>query len=248
VTVLQSNVVPHVHRLGSPFVNWYAVEDGDRLTVVDAGLRRFATGLERDLHELGHRPEDVEAVVLTHSDADHTGVATVLREAGATIYVHGYDQSTLAAPGPKGGDARPWNVLPALRHPQAWRTMLAMVRGGAARPEGIEGVEIVAHGDVLDVPGRPKVIHTPGHTPGHVAVLFEDRGALFVGDALCTWSPLTGRRGPRLMPEPLNVSNAEARESVRRIGALDAEVALPGHGEPWHGPPATLARHVADAA
>jgi glyoxylase-like metal-dependent hydrolase (beta-lactamase superfamily II) len=248
VTVLQANVVPHVHRLGSPVVNWYAVEDGDRLTVVDAGVPRFAADLEHDLHMLGHRPEDVEAVLLTHSDANHTGIAPALRDAGATIYIHGYDEPTLASPGPKGGDARPHKALPALRHPQAWRTIAALVRGGGARPKRIEGVEVLADDDALDVPGRPRVIHTPGHTPGHVAFLFEDRGALFVGDALCTWSPLTGKRGPRLMPGPLNVSNSEARESVRRIGALDAKVALPGHGEPWHGPPATLARRVADAA
>jgi glyoxylase-like metal-dependent hydrolase (beta-lactamase superfamily II) len=248
VTVLQANVVPHVHRLGNPLVNWYLVEDGDRLTAIDAGLPRFAKELERDLHELGHRVEDVDAVVLTHSDADHTGVAPALREAGATISIHGYDQATLASPGPKGGEARPQNAITALRHPQAWRTIVAMVGGGGARPAAIEGPEIVADGDVLDVPGRPRVIHTPGHTPGHVAFLFEDRGALFVGDALCTWSPLTGKRGPQPMPGPLNVSNAEAGESVRRIGALEAKVALPGHGEPWHGPPATLARRVADAA
>jgi len=123
-----------------------------------------------------------------------------------------------------------------------------MARGGGAGPAAIEGPEIVSDGNVLDVPGRPKVIHTPGHTPGHVAFLFEDSGALFAGDAVCTWNPLTGKRGPQLMPRPLNVSNAEAHESVRRIGGLTAKVTLPGHGEPWHGPPATLAQRALDAA
>jgi glyoxylase-like metal-dependent hydrolase (beta-lactamase superfamily II) len=248
VSVLQTNVVPRVHRLGSPFVNWYVVEDGNRLTAVDAGLPGFATDLERDLHELGHRPEAVEAVVLTHSDADHTGMAKALREAGAVIYIHGYDQGTLASPGPKGGDARPQRVVPHLRYPQAWRTMVGMVRGGGARPAALEGPEIVSDGDELDIPGRPRVVHTPGHTPGHCAFVFDDRAALFAGDAVCTWNPLTGRRGPQLLPRPLNVSNAEAQESVQRIGGLAAKVTLPGHGEPWHGAPATLAQRALDAA
>jgi glyoxylase-like metal-dependent hydrolase (beta-lactamase superfamily II) len=248
VTVIQANVVPHVHRLGAPIVNWYLVEDGDRLTAVDSGLPGFAGDLERDLHALGHRPGDVEAVLLTHSDADHTGVAAALRDAGARVCIHGYDQATLAKPGPKGGDARPVNALVELWRPQAWQTMFAMARGGGLRPTALEGPEIVSDGDELDVPGRPRVVHTPGHTPGHCAFVFEDRGALFAGDAVCTWNPLTGKRGPQLLPRPLNVSNAEARESMRRIGGLAAKVTLPGHGEPWHGPPATLAQRALDAA
>ena len=220
MSVLQTNVVPRVHRLGSPFVNWYVVEDGNRLTVVDAGLPRFATDLERDLHELGHRPEDVEAVVLTHSDADHTGVATALREAGATVYVHGYDQGTLASPGPKGGEARPQTVVPHLRHPQAWRTMVAMARGGGARPAAIEGPEIVSDGDVLDVPGRPKVIHTPGHTPGQVAVYVPDERVVFTGDTVfseCqTW----------LMTSDID----QWVGALDLIAGLDVDTVVPGHG------------------
>ncbi len=139
MSVLQANVVPHVHRLGSSLVNWYVVADGDRLTVVDAGLPRFTRELERDLHELGHRTGDVEAVLLTHSDADHTGVAAALRDAGARVYIHGYDQETLARPGPKGGDARMGNVVRQLWRPQAWRTLGHMARRGGGRPRGSRG-------------------------------------------------------------------------------------------------------------
>lgn len=248
MTVIQANVVPRVHRLGSSLVNWYLVEDGDRLTAVDAGLPRFAGDLERDLHEFGHRPEDVEAVLLTHSDADHTGVAGVLRDAGARVYIHGYDQATLARPGPKGGDARMANVVRELWRPQAWRTLAHMARGGGGRPTKLEGPELVTDGDVLDVPGCPRVAHTPGHTPGHCAFVFADRGALIVGDAVCTFNPLSGRRGPQALPRALNVSTAEALASLGRLAEQDAKVTLPGHGEPWHGPPATLVQRARESA
>jgi glyoxylase-like metal-dependent hydrolase (beta-lactamase superfamily II) len=93
--------------------------------------------------------------------------------------------------------------------------------------------------EVLGVPGRPRVVHTPGHTPGHCAFHFEAHGALFVGDAMCTWNPLTGERRPQLMPpRGFNVSNATARESLGRIEGIEAEVLLVGHGEPWHDGPA----------
>ena len=82
------------------------------------------------------------------------------------------------------------------------------------------------------------MIHTPGHTPGHSAILFERHGALFAGDALCTWNPVTGRLGAQRFPSALNVSNAQALESLNRIEGLEAQVVLPGHGEPWGDSPA----------
>ena len=93
-------------------------------------------------------------------------------------------------------------------------------------------------GAVLDVPGRPRAVATPGHTPGHCAIHFEQHGALFAGDALCTWNPLTGRIGAQLMPSAFNVDNAQALESLARLEGLDAQVTLPGHGEPWRERPA----------
>jgi glyoxylase-like metal-dependent hydrolase (beta-lactamase superfamily II) len=249
MAVMQTNVVPKVHRLGTSVVNWYLVEDGERLTAIDAGLPKFAQELERDLHDLGHRVEDVEAVLLTHSDSDHTGVALALRDAGATVFIHGSDQPTLENPGPKSGDARPVEFMRNLWHPTFLRTVIAFTRGGAARPRKLEGPELIADGDVLDVPGRPRVIHTPGHTPGHCAFLFEDRGALFTGDEVATWNIVSGRRGPQLMPHGTNVSDLEVRSSLDRLAPLEGvKAALPGHGEPWHGPAQTLVERARNAA
>jgi glyoxylase-like metal-dependent hydrolase (beta-lactamase superfamily II) len=249
MAVMQTNVVPKVHRLGNPVVNWYLVEEGERLTAIDAGLPKFAQELERDLHELGHRVEDVEAVLLTHSDSDHTGVASALRDAGATVLIHGSDRATLENPGPKTGDARPVEFMRNLWHPTFLRTVIAFTRGGAARPSKLEQPELIADGDVLDVPGRPRVIHTPGHTPGHCAFLFEDRGALFTGDEVATWNIVSGRRGPQLMPHGTNVSDLEVRSSLDRLAPLEGvKAALPGHGEPWHGPAQTLVERARNAA
>jgi hypothetical protein len=69
------------------------------------------------------------------------------------------------------------------------------------------------------------------------------------GDEVATWNIVTGRRGPQLMPHGTNVSDAEVRTSLDRIASLEGvKVALPGHGEPWHGPAATLAQRARDSA
>lgn len=114
-----------------------------------------------------------------------------------------------------------------------------MARAGGARPPKIEGAETFADGDLLDVPGRPRVVHTPGHTAGHCVLLFESHRALFTGDELCTRNPITGVVGPQLMPRFTNVSNDQCVESLVVIEPLEAELLLPGHGEPWRGTPAT---------
>jgi glyoxylase-like metal-dependent hydrolase (beta-lactamase superfamily II) len=228
-----------LYGLGSEVVNWYLVEDGGRLTAVDAGLPKFRETLEADLQAIGHSPGDVEAVVLTHSDSDHTGVAATMRDAGARVLIHTADDGTLRKPGPKTGDAAPARALRQLAwRPRFWKVMGHMTRAGGAKPPKIEGADTFADGDVLDVPGRPRAVHTPGHTDGHCALLFEDMRTLFVGDSLCTWNMFTGRLGPQLMPKQTNVSTSQARESLAAIEPLDASLLLPGHGEPWHGTPA----------
>ena len=223
-----------MHRLGSWFVNWYVVEDEGRLTVVDAGLPGFKGTLESDLASLGFGLGDVDAVILTHSDADHTGVARALHEAGARVLIHSADEPALRKPGPKSGDASPIKIVPDLWRPSLLRVVVSVISAGGGRPTKVEDAETFGDGDVLDVPGHPRAVPTPGHTAGHCVFHFTDHGALFVGDAMCAYNPVNGRRGPQLMPHAMNESNALAAESLDAIAPLEAEVLLFGHGEPWH--------------
>ena len=75
-------------------------------------------------------------------------------------------------------------------------------------------------------------------------LLGRESGALLVGDLLCTWHPLLGRRGPQILPAAFNVSSAQVLESLTRIETISANVTLPGHGEPWTDAPAEAARRA----
>ena len=88
-------------------------------------------------------------------------------------------------------------------------------------------------GEVLDVPGSPRVVHAPGYTGGSAAILLEDRGILFTGDVLCTHNAYTGRVGPQIMPSGLNADTPQALASLANLTGIKADVLLPGHGEPW---------------
>lgn len=231
-----SKLTEGVVRLGTPMVNWYLVADDSGVTVVDAGLPRYRPQLEPGLELLGRPVSDVRAIVLTHSDGDHLGVAEQLRsELAVPVYVHPDDEATALKPTAKRTDG---SFLPHLASPTAYRLLWHLGRNGGARPPAIGRVATYEpEGGEVDVPGRPKVIPTPGHTPGHVALHFPSHRAVFVGDALCTWNPMSGRRGAQLFPRALNVDSRRAAESLRRIETLEADLVLPGHGEPWTGGP-----------
>jgi glyoxylase-like metal-dependent hydrolase (beta-lactamase superfamily II) len=235
-----TEVAPRVHRLGTPLINWYVVEDEGALTVIDAGMPAHRPMLDELLSRLGHSLTDVAAVVLTHPHVDHIGIAERLRtEAGAPVFVHAADEA-LARGGKQPKRER--STLPYLRHPMAWQLLLELSRSGGTRLRPVAHVVTFGDGDVLDVPGRPRAVHTPGHTPGHCAFHLPEHEAVLVGDALCALNPLTGRKGPQLMPAAFSVSSAEALESLARIEALDG-VLLFGHGEPWRdGAAAAVAR------
>src|SRR3954453_1802062 len=86
-----THVAPGVHRLSSVSTNWYLVEDGGRLTVLDAGFPRDWREFVSALSRLGHPPADGEAVLITHPHRDHAGNAERLRTSGARVLSHPAD-------------------------------------------------------------------------------------------------------------------------------------------------------------
>ena len=234
-----TQVAEGVHRLGSRLINYYLVEDGDALTLIDAGIPGYRRDLDSTLAALGRSPGDIQAIVLTHAHADHIGIAEKLRaEAGVPVYVHRADEELAHT---RKEPKRERSFLPYLRHGAALGLIAHMAHNGF--PPKIAEVTTFGDRDILDVPGRPVAIPTPGHTEGHVSIHLPDRGVLFAGDALNSRNPMTGRMGPQIMPGCVNLSSAQALESLSNIESLDAGMLLFGHGEPWtDGTAAAVAR------
>ena len=239
-----AEVGPGVHRFGDGIVNAYALSDGDEVTLVDAGFPRSMDALVDALGRAGHQPADVTTVLITHGHIDHMGTARRWqRDHAARVHAHPDELARLQ--GRRAG-GRPAGLalaaLPSLWRRHTWRFLLHGLRHGLLRPDWLEEIEVTNDDEQLDVPGRPRAIATPGHTEGHLAFHLPDAGMVLTGDALTTVNVLSGERGPQV--EALTVDRAAADRSLERVAALDVEVLLPGHGEPWRGP-----AHVAvDAA
>ena len=56
---------------------------------------------------------------------------------------------------------------------------------------------------------------------------------MLTGDVMATENPLTGRIGPQIMPDGLNEDGAQALASLDALLGIDADLLLPGHGDPW---------------
>jgi glyoxylase-like metal-dependent hydrolase (beta-lactamase superfamily II) len=235
-------VADGVRRYDDGIVNWYLIEDGDRLAVVDAGFPPDWSMLTTSLGTLGRRVSDVEAVILTHAHVDHIGFAErARREAGATVYVHEDDAKLAGDPKTIAKSER--SPLRYLNHAATRNLMLHATRARAPLSKGIKELRRFTDGEILeDVPGRPHAVHTPGHTDGHTAFHLPDRRVVFAGDAIVTRNPYTGETGPRIVSRAATRDTEQALASLDRFDELDANVMLCGHGDPWRGSPAEAAR------
>ncbi|MFK0173656.1 MBL fold metallo-hydrolase [Streptomyces sp. NPDC090306] len=240
-------VAPGVDRLGDDIVNFYLVEEPDGLVLVDAGLPAHLKQLRTHLAGSGRSLTDIRAVLLTHGHPDHTGLAHTLQQAGADIWVHQSDAAILRD-GPRSAlrHAKPErSALPyLLRRPAAITTPLHLARTGAFTAPATPGVRVFGTGQRLnEVPGAPRPVLLPGHTPGSTGYLFPDRGLLFTGDALVTHDGLTGHTGPTLVCRGFTHDSHTALTSLDRIDELTgATLLLPGHGQPVTGDPRTATR------
>lgn len=235
-------LAPSLHRIGSDLVNSYLVEGESGILVVDTGMPGNWADLQAELATMGRTITDIRGVVLTHGDVDHIGFAERLRrDHGVPIHVHEAD-----APRARGEEKKPnvpWG-------PRKLGPLLAFLwyglRRGGMRPEPVAEVVTLRGGETLDLPGSPRVIPMPGHSPGSVAFHVPAVDAVFVGDAMTTGHVLTGATGPQ--PAPFTQEPALAADSLAAIESLAVRWVLPGHGAPWDGGVAEAVRRYREAS
>ncbi len=233
-------VASGIHRLTNGVSNFYLIEEAETLLLIDAGTPRDWDLFTHEVSALGRNVDQMEAILLTHAHSDHTGFAERVRaDAGAVVWIHEADIAVA-----KGGIAgkNESRLLPFLRYAEAWRTVFRLLRRGGTKIVPILEVSAFADGQMIEAPGRPRAIHVPGHTPGMSAVLFERRRVLLTGDCLVTKNPLTGRKGPQVMPSALNRDTGQALRSLTALEEVPVDVILPGHGEPWREGPREAVR------
>jgi glyoxylase-like metal-dependent hydrolase (beta-lactamase superfamily II) len=223
-----------IHWVEDSYTNYFLVEDGDRVTVVDAGHPSSWHSFQGALRRIGRSTDDVDAIVLTHGHFDHVGFAErARRELDIPVWVHENDVPLTKHPW-RYDHERPRSLYFATQL-RALPIIAAYVKSRSFWAPPVRAVKRFTDGS-LPVTGSPRVIPTPGHTHGHVALHFPDRDAIIVGDAFVTLDPYTARRGPRVVARAATADSERALATLDVLAEAEARTAFVGHGEPWtHG-------------
>ena len=219
---------PNLHRFGNDIVAAHLIATDEGITLVDAGLPGHYADLVRELAAMGRPLTDIRGIVLTHGDTDHIGFAERLRrEFGIPVYIGAADADRAMGAKPPATPKDPRRIGPMLGF------FAYAARKGFLRIPPLTKVERVADGDLLDLPGAPRILAMPGHSPGSIAVHMHTVRAVLVGDELTTRNVLTGTTGPQ--PAPFTDDQRVASRSLDALRDLDVDWVIPGHGAPWHG-------------
>ena len=235
------SVAPGVYRIPLPLphdalraVNIYAITDGSKLVLIDSGwaLDAAREGLATALKGIGAGLGDVSQFLVTHVHRDHYTQAVVLRrEFGGKIALGQLEEPSLkiaADPEVQQMNAQ----VDLLRQGGAEEVVTALVTmfGGVTRTN----VDLWENPDEWLTPGRRTVlpgrdldvVHTPGHTAGHVVFVDGDAELLFSGDhVLPHITPSIG-----FQPAPAELPLNDYLDSLRLVRALPDMRMLPAHG------------------
>jgi glyoxylase-like metal-dependent hydrolase (beta-lactamase superfamily II) len=185
----------------------------------DAGIRDMTDAVR----VAGVRLGGIKRIVLGHADADHRGAAPGI---DAPVYCHPAERAAA-----ESDDAfRDYFDLSKLQpHGRALLGRLLPVWDGGR----VEVAGTVQGGD--EVAGF-KVVDLPGHAPGLIGLFRESDRLALVSDCFYTLDPQTGMKGPARIPHAAFDIDVElARQSIRKLAALEPSVAWAGHADPVRG-------------
>jgi glyoxylase-like metal-dependent hydrolase (beta-lactamase superfamily II) len=165
--------------------------------LIDPGHARLFQHVEMGLSRDGIKALP-RLVVLTHCHPDHLEAAIPLQRAGLKVAIHATEAAYLEGEG---------------------RQLAASL--GLSMPEITFDI-FLEEGD-LTLDGETfQVIHTPGHSPGHICLYWPRHKALIAGDLIFA-------QGVGRVDFP-GGDGAQLKASIERVAALDLEWVLPGHG------------------
>jgi hydroxyacylglutathione hydrolase len=202
------------HRLGS--VNCYLIKTDIGYVLIDSGCTKRRTDLVKELESAGCKPGNLQLIILTHGDFDHSGNAAYLRKIfGAGILMH-RDDSGMVERGNMYWNRNKSNVLIRL---------IASVFFRFGKSERFKPDSYVEDGEDLSENGfDARVLHIPGHSKGSIGILTRE-GELFCGDLL------ENKHKPKL--NSLMDDLATANSSVEKLSKLGIRTVYPGHGKPF---------------
>ncbi|MGC5776259.1 MBL fold metallo-hydrolase [Paenibacillus pabuli] len=214
------------------------LRDEDGITLVDTGMIGQFAELQSVLENEGVQLSDIKRIILTHSDIDHMGNLGVLVNALPEVeiwahrdeipYITGEQPMIKFSPERKA-------LLPA--------PIVEMAEQLISQRTELKISKVLEDGDMLPLQGGIQVIHTPGHTPGHICLYFREAEFLLAADELrVVDEELVGPAPPATPDMP------EAMRSLKRLLGLKLEKVLCYHGGEYTNDPSQRIAELAESA
>ena len=202
-------ITENVYAVQTGTANFFLIRGNSGHIAVDAGSSKEQAS--RELYILGISPKDVLAVFLTHSDIDH--IAAISLFPNATLYLSAYEVQLI-----DGTTRRASGRLLFIF------TVFSMLNLNDNNPGFPHEFITLTHDEKIEIDGvLIQGILTPGHTPGSMSFLVDDR-YLFTGD---TMSLINGRAARFF--HLFDMDNNQARESISKIATIPAQYIFTSH-------------------
>ncbi|RNB89497.1 MBL fold metallo-hydrolase [Brevibacillus fluminis] len=178
--------------------------DGEMAVLIDTGCPGQVEELRAAMMKVGVTFDMLRAVILTHQDVDHIGcLPEIIRECGEhiTVFAHSLEKPYIEG------------ELPLLKDAELEHQPIGRVD------------ETVEDGQELSFCGGIRVIHTPGHTPGHISLYVKQHHLLVAGDSMYS---VNGKLGGVHPPSTLDVE--EAQRSLQKYSDFAIDAVICYHG------------------
>lgn len=199
--------------------------DESDVILVDTGMPGSLEAIRQEAAKAGAPFERLNRVILTHQDMDHIGgLPEVLGAARGNVEVLAHEVDTPYIQGEKQPIKlnREFLLERARNLPEEQRKAIEAI---IENPPQARVTRTLHDGDELPYFGGILVLHTPGHTPGHISLYLRRSKTLVTGDALVSENGVL--QGPRESATP---DMATALASLGKLTGLDVETAITYHG------------------
>jgi glyoxylase-like metal-dependent hydrolase (beta-lactamase superfamily II) len=212
---------------GVGMVSYIVEEASHDLTLIDTCFSADLSKLEEYVHNAGYEISDIKRIIITHVHSDHTQAANEIKKrsgGAAQILSHWAEAAYL-------------NHNPPYPGPPSEETVLNFFNQLGLKPEDVfkkygsfdvEPMKVDRQLQDGDMVGKTlQVIHTPGHTPGHISLYSKQHGIIFGGDFI--YKSVLGVDGLFVPPSTVSIDSTTAAISARRISNLEFDTLLLAH-------------------
>lgn len=208
-------ITKNVYQISIGAVNAFIIKDNG-LTLIDTGYKNSTDKIFAAIKKGGENPNDIKRIILTHSHPDHAGsAADIKKRLGIPVFEHPED-ATLTEQGIGG---RTMHLAPGVMN---WLLYNLFIKRIENKIDPLNIDEKLNDNDIIPVAGGIQVVHTPGHSAGHICLLVKNEGVLIAGDICANFGGLAY--------SVVYEDRALGVKSILKAAQLDFDKAVFGHG------------------